>query len=97
MNLFNKLQLDDFFSKYSECMCWNRPSGGSICFPRMSLTDDTFEFCETLTKETGIILVPSKIFQFGNHHVLIGFVRENFPEIIERFSAYVDSYRRNQS
>jgi aspartate/methionine/tyrosine aminotransferase len=83
--------LDDFFSKYSDCMCWKRPLGGSICFPRISLTDDTFGFCETLIRETGIMLVPSKIFQYGNHHVRIGFGRENFPEVIARFSAYIDT------
>jgi aspartate/methionine/tyrosine aminotransferase len=89
--------LGDFFSKYSDCMCWNPPLGGSICFPRMSLTDDTVEFCETLIKETGIMMVPSNVFQYGNHHVRIGFGREDFPEIIERFSTFVDSYQRNQS
>ena len=89
--------LGDFFSKYSDCMCWNRPLGGSICFPRMSLTDDTSVFCETLIKETGIMLVPSNVFQYGNHHVRIGFGREDFPEIIERFSTFVDSCQRNQS
>ena len=89
--------LGDFFSKYSDCMCWNRPLGGSICFPRMSLTDDTSVFCETLIKETGIMLVPSNVFQYGNHHVRIGFGREDFPEIIGRFSTFVDSCQRNQS
>jgi aspartate/methionine/tyrosine aminotransferase len=89
--------LDVFFTKYSDCLCWNRPLGGSICFPRMSITDDTSEFCETLIRETGIMLVPSKIFQFGNHHIRIGFGRENFPEIIERFSIYIDALWRNGS
>jgi aspartate/methionine/tyrosine aminotransferase len=89
--------LDDFCSKYSYCMCWNPPLGGSICFPRMSLTDDTSVFCETLIKETGIMLVPSSVFQYGNHHVRIGFGREDFPEIIERFSTFIDSCQRNQS
>jgi aspartate/methionine/tyrosine aminotransferase len=86
--------LDDFFSKHSDCASWNRPLGGSICFPRMSLTADTSEFCETLIGETGIMLVPSKIFQFGNHHVRIGFGREDFPEIFARFSAYIDALWR---
>jgi aspartate/methionine/tyrosine aminotransferase len=63
----------------------------------MSITDDTSEFCEALIRETGIMLVPSKIFQFGNHHVRIGFGRENFPEIIERFSVYIDAFLRNRS
>jgi aspartate/methionine/tyrosine aminotransferase len=89
--------LDDFCCKYSYCMCWNPPLGGSICFPRMSLTDDTSAFCETLIKETGIMLVPSSVFQYGNHHVRIGFGREDFPEIIERFSTFIDSCQRNQS
>jgi aspartate/methionine/tyrosine aminotransferase len=89
--------LDDFFSKFSDCMCWHRPMGGSICFPRMSITDDISEFCETLIRETGIMLVPSKVFQYGNHHVRIGFGRENFPETIERFSVYLDAFLRNRS
>jgi aspartate/methionine/tyrosine aminotransferase len=89
--------LDDFFSKYGDCMCWNRPMGGSICFPRMSITDDTSEFCETLIRKTGIMLVPSRIFQYGNHHVRIGFGRENFPEIIERFSDYIDELWRDRN
>ena len=87
--------LDDFFSQYSDCASWNRPLGGSTCFPRMSITDDTSQFCETLIRETGIMLVPSKIFQYGNHHIRIGFGRENFPEIIERFSVYIDALRRD--
>jgi aspartate/methionine/tyrosine aminotransferase len=62
-----------------------------------SLTDDTSVFCETLIKETGIMLVPSSVFQYGNHHVRIGFGREDFPEIIERFSTFVDSCQRNRS
>ncbi len=83
--------LDDFFSKYSDCMCWKRPLGGSVCFPRISIIDDTFGFCETLIRETGIMLVPSRVFQYGHHHVRIGFGRENFPEVIARFSAYIDT------
>jgi aspartate/methionine/tyrosine aminotransferase len=89
--------LGDFFSKHSACASWNRPLGGSICFPRMSITADTSEFCETLIRETGIMLVPSKIFQFGNHHVRIGFGREDFPEIIARFSAYIDALWRDRN
>jgi aspartate/methionine/tyrosine aminotransferase len=89
--------LDDFFSQHSDCASWNRPLGGSICFPRMSITDDTTEFCETLIRKTGIMLVPSEIFQYGHRHVRIGFGRENFPEIVERFSVYIDAFLRTRS
>jgi aspartate/methionine/tyrosine aminotransferase len=63
----------------------------------MSITADTSEFCETLISKTGIMLVPSKVFQFGNQHIRIGFGRENFPEIIERFSVYIDAFLRTIS
>lgn len=89
--------LDDFFSQHRDGMCWKRPLGGSVCFPRISITDDTFEFCETLIRETGIMLVPSRAFQYGHHHVRIGFGRENFPEVIARFSAYIDTRLCNRS
>jgi aspartate/methionine/tyrosine aminotransferase len=86
--------LDDFFSHYAACFTWNRPRGGSVCFPRMRMPDDTFEFCEKLVADTGIMLVPSRMFGFGDHHVRFGFGRENLPEVITRFADYVDRQLR---
>jgi aspartate/methionine/tyrosine aminotransferase len=82
--------LDAFFREYHDCFSWNRPTGGSICFPRMLIVQDTFLFCEELVKETGIMLVPSIMFQFGDHHVRIGFGRENLPGVITQFAEYLD-------
>jgi aspartate/methionine/tyrosine aminotransferase len=82
--------LDAFFREYHDCFSWNRPAGGSICFPRMLIVQDTFAFCEELVKETGIMLVPSIMFQFGDHHVRIGFGRENLPGVITQFAEYLD-------
>jgi aspartate/methionine/tyrosine aminotransferase len=82
--------LDDFFDKYSNTFNWQRPLGGSVCFPRMLMFEDTFEFCEKLVKETGIMLVPSRMFQYGDNHVRIGFGRKNLPEVIQRFADYLD-------
>jgi aspartate/methionine/tyrosine aminotransferase len=86
----NLIILDDFFTKYHDLFSWYRPAGGSICFPRMLTVKDTYEFCEQLVADTGIMLVPSRIFQFGDQHVRIGFGRENFPEVLNHFSNYLD-------
>ena len=87
--------LQAFFDEYQDCFEWNRPVGGSICFPRMTAGDDTFSFCEELVKEAGIMLVPSRMFQFGDHHVRIGFGRKDLPRVLERFSRYLDDrFRR---
>jgi len=87
--LRNVGQLQAFFDQRQAAFRWNRPVGGSICFPRM-LVDDTSAFCEELVEATGIMVVPSEQFQFGRHHIRIGFGRENLPEVLERFGDYVD-------
>ena len=56
----------------------------------MTLAADTYAFCEKLVAETGIMLVPSRLFQYGDHHVRFGFGRENLPAIIERFADALD-------
>jgi aspartate/methionine/tyrosine aminotransferase len=81
--------LDSFFSDHAEWFTWNRPSGGSICFPRLLASKGADAFCEDLIREEGIMLVPSSAFNFGNRHVRVGFGRENLPEVIERLSAYL--------
>ena len=82
--------LDTFFDGYQDIFGWNRPKGGSICFPRMLPVESTYDFCEQLVEDESILLAPSRAFKFGEHHVRIGFGRENLPQVIERFSQYLD-------
>ncbi len=91
----NLLMLDGFFEEYSDCFRWNRPQSGSICFPRMKTVEDTFVFCETLVKETGVMLAPSRMFHYGDHHVRFGFGRDFLSRGLERLSGYLDMYVRH--
>jgi aspartate/methionine/tyrosine aminotransferase len=43
-----------------------------------------------LIHETGILLVPSQQFQYGQNHVRVGFGRENLPQVVTRFGEYLD-------
>jgi aspartate/methionine/tyrosine aminotransferase len=81
--------LDAFFQRHPRSFKWNRPIGGSVCFPRMLLVEDTSAFCEELIEATGILVVPSMQFQFGRRHIRVGFGREDLPEVVERFDEYV--------
>jgi aspartate/methionine/tyrosine aminotransferase len=58
----------------------------------MTTVQDTHAFCKGLFQETGILLVPSATFQFDDHHVRIGFGRENLPTVLARFAKYLDRY-----
>ena len=90
--IFNRVgdTLDIFFTEYKGMFSWNRPLGGSICFPRMLSVDDTYAFCTKLVQESGIMLAPSRIFDFGDQHVRIGFGREDLPDVLDRFGEYLD-------
>jgi aspartate/methionine/tyrosine aminotransferase len=85
----NLAALETFMQAHSEHFHWQRPSAGSVCFPRMRMVADTRRFCETLVQKTGIMLVPSSLFGCGDHHVRIGFGREDFPVVLERFGRYL--------
>lgn len=85
----NLLALEDFMGTFQGFLHWNRPRGGSICFPRMLAVDDTFSFCERLVEQAGIMLAPSRIFEFGDSHVRIGFGRQDLPDVLERFGDYL--------
>ena len=87
----NVRTLEPFFGRHQKCFKWNRPIGGSVCFPRMLLVEDTSSFCDELIKATGIMVVPSTQFQFGRHHIRIGFGREDLPEVIDRFAKYLEN------
>jgi aspartate/methionine/tyrosine aminotransferase len=82
--------LDGFFAEYGDVFSWNRPKGGSICFPRLLAAESASDFCEQTVRECGIMLAPSTMFGHGDHHVRIGFGREDLPEVIERFADYLD-------
>ena len=83
--------LDAFMAARPERFRWNRPRGGSICFPRILGVDDTLEFADTLVAEAGIMIAPSHVFDYGHQHFRIGFGRENFEEVLTLFGAYVDA------
>jgi aspartate/methionine/tyrosine aminotransferase len=86
--------LDDFFNDFGDCFQWNRPLGGSICFPRLLLPEGATKFCDELVDNAGILLAPSSVFQYGDSHVRIGFGRDNLPKVIDHFQKYLDQRYR---
>ncbi|MBT7072180.1 MAG: aminotransferase class I/II-fold pyridoxal phosphate-dependent enzyme [Anaerolineae bacterium] len=85
--------LDDFMAQRPERFRWNRPRGGSICFPRILGVENTLEFADALVAEAGIMLAPSHVFDYGHQHFRIGFGRENFGEVLALFGEYVDALK----
>ncbi len=83
--------LDAFFEKHKDLFSWVRPKAGTICFPKLLSGKSSFDFCERVVKETGIMVLPSKVYGYDDRHLRIGFGRENMPEVLALFDKYIEN------
>jgi aspartate/methionine/tyrosine aminotransferase len=77
--------LTAFFDRFPATFDWRRSDGGCVAYPRF-VAGETNEFCETLVKKTGVLLLPPKIYHselieapgdrfrigFGRKHIAAG-------------------------
>jgi aspartate/methionine/tyrosine aminotransferase len=91
----NLARLDDFFARRPDALTWVRPSGGSTAFPRLVPTGpaggSADAFCSRLVEATGVLLLPSTTFGFGDGHVRLGFGRTDMPEALGKLEAFLDA------
>jgi len=89
----NLRTLDDFFARHSEALTWVRPRGGSTAFPRLvpdgPAGPSADRFAARLVEATGVLLLPSSTFGFGDSHFRIGLGRTDLPEAIARLEAFI--------
>jgi aspartate/methionine/tyrosine aminotransferase len=81
---------ESFFEKHAARFGWRCPAGGPVAFVRFH-SGDTQAFCEEAARQAGIMLVPSSLFEWGNHHIRFGLGRVNFPEALEALQHYIST------
>jgi aspartate/methionine/tyrosine aminotransferase len=93
----NLALLDSFFERRADALTWVRPRGGSTAFPRLVPTGpaggSAEAFCSRLVEATGVLLLPSTTFGFGDGHVRLGFGRTDMPEALGKLEAFLDAGR----
>jgi len=67
---------------------FSSPIAGSTSFVKIN-TPKALDYSENLVQETGIMLVPSEMFEYGRHHLRIGFGWENMAEVLEVWEKYL--------
>lgn len=81
--------LDEFFNRYLQLFKWNRPKAGPIGFPTLKAEVDIADFCLDLVEKKGVMLLPSKVYDFKGNYFRIGFARKNMTKALEKLEEYL--------
>ena len=76
--------VDELMAEHAEKLDWVRPSAGSIGFPRYRGDEGIDAFNERLVAEQGVLLLPGRVYGYGDGRFRLGFGRRNLPEAVER-------------
>ena len=76
--------VDALIAEHADRLDWVRPAAGSIGFPRYRGEEGIDAFNERLVAEQGVLLLPGRVYGYGDGRFRIGFGRRNLPEAIER-------------
>lgn len=92
----NAKKLGAFFKKFPDRFEWSRPDGGCVGFPKYTGPGDANVFCEELVENTGILLLPPKIYhsellETPQDRFRIGFGRKNIDAGLEVFRDYLSA------
>lgn len=82
--------LDEFFDDYTKIFEWYRPKAGPIAFPKLKVDNDISNFCLDLLEKKGVMLLPSKVYDYDSNNFRLGFARKNMPEALSKLKEYID-------
>ncbi|GAC1614221.1 MAG: hypothetical protein NVS9B12_15140 [Vulcanimicrobiaceae bacterium] len=86
----NLAHLDGFIERHASLLSWVRPQASPIGFLRIEDARGAAAFCDDLLAKTGVLLLPSTVYQMADTHARIGFGRIDFARGLEQFEQYWD-------
>jgi aspartate/methionine/tyrosine aminotransferase len=88
----NLCVIDEFMGRHRGRFSWVRPRAGTVAFPRLHDGVGASRFCESVIRDTGIMLLPSTVYDYGDVHMRLGFGRDNLPEAIAALDVYLAAH-----
>jgi len=93
----NLTLLDSFFEKYRSIFAWQRPTAGTIAFPRLleaAGATSADAFCDSVREDANVLLLPSSVYTSSNiskePFFRLGFGRRNMPDALAGLDAYLE-------
>ncbi len=87
----NLVLLDSFFAPHADRFIWRRPRAGSTAFPCIRGDQSVETFCTEVVERSGVLLLPSTCFDYGDKHFRVGYGRRNLPVVVRKFEEYLHS------
>jgi aspartate/methionine/tyrosine aminotransferase len=87
----NLIAAHEFFAGRSRAFQWVPPQGGTVCFPRFTGPGGAEALCGRVLTDSGILLLPSSVYGYGDSHFRLGLGRDDFPEGIARLDEHLRS------
>jgi aspartate/methionine/tyrosine aminotransferase len=84
----NLALLSRFFARHADRFAWQSPKAGPIAFPRL-IGGDAGNFCATLARKSGVLLLPGSVYDDSGNHFRVGFGRRTMPEAVARLDAFL--------
>lgn len=81
-----------FFQNRKKDFEWYEPGGGSTAFPKLLGGRPVREFCDSVVKEKGLMVLPDFVFDVDWNHFRLGLGREDLPKALELLGEYIDKY-----
>ena len=86
----NILLFEQFANRHTDFFYFLKPNSSSTAFIKLKINIPAMDFAEKLVKDTGIMLLPSETFEYGDSYARIGFGRENMGTVIGLLENYLD-------
>ncbi len=90
----NLVLVDAFMARHAEAFSWIRPRGGSTGFPRLvnggPAGSSAEDFAARLVEATGVLLLPSTTFGFGDTHFRLGLGRTDLFAALEAMDQFIE-------
>lgn len=89
----NVFLFGEFVAKHPIISSYTPPKAGSTCFVKLNIENSSLEFSNQLVEKTGIMTVPSEMFEYEGKYIRVGFGRSNFPEILNILHKYLKTIK----
>lgn len=86
---------DRFFEKYKTLFRYNRQMAGPVAFHETKIRTPMAELSEDLVQKSGVLLLPSTVYDYPHQYFRMGYGRSNFAENLKILERYLETTHLN--